>query len=185
MPPYATQHTDPFAAAVGGALSGYSMVKGFQRDAADERRRRDEARQRESLFRMNLDREGYQEVDFTVPTVEPRRNFMQRLGHSLMGGNAEPERDIRLLKMGPSAAERAASANREFQIADREDTQAHAVTGWEREDARAAADRTAREREAALNRGANLQVAGIHAGASRRADERARAETDREQRDQF
>lgn len=186
MPEYATQHTDPFASFVGNALSSYGMVKGFQRDAAEERRRRDEARQRNALFKMNLDREGYQEVDFTLPPdPSKRQSFVGRIGNRLLGRDTEPERDIRLLKMFPSAAERAATQARDLHVADREDTQAHAAQGWDRDDARSEREIAARAAEGERSSRTQTTVAGIYAGASQRADARANAEVDREQRDQF
>lgn len=177
-------YSSGFEAAVGGFLQGYGTVRGMRRENAEDARREREARQASRMREIQMAESGYQEVDFTVPTVEPRRNFIQSIGHKLRG-SPEPERDVRLLKMGPSASERLAAQNREFQIADREDTQAHAATGWAREDARAVADRAARATEAEASRRTQLGVAGIYAGASQRADARANAETDREQRDQF
>lgn len=180
------QSPSPFSAGVEGFFQGLSFTRDMKRQNAEDARRERAERQAEQMRQIQLEESGYQEVDFTRPPDPFKRESMvNRIGNRLLGRDTFPERDVRMLKMGPSAAERLAAQNRENQIADREDTQGHTATGWARDDARAAADRTAREREAGLNRSANLQVAGIHAGASRRADERARAETDREQRDQF
>jgi len=167
-----------FESAVGGFLQGYSTVRDMRRQNAEDARREREARQREQMRQIQLAESGYQEVDFTLPPDPFKRESMvARIGNKLLGRDTTPERDVRMLKMGPSEAERLAAQNREFQIADREDTQAHAATGWARDDARAAADRAARAAEAEASRRTQLGVAGIYAGASRRADERARTET--------
>lgn len=178
MPQYAYPPSS-FENFVGNALGGYSMAKGFQRDAADERRRREEARQRNALFKMNLDREGYQEVDFTVPKVEPRRNFLQSLGRTLLGA-PEQERDVRLLKMGPSVAERLAAEAQRRRDAEREDSQGHALEvarfNVQSQAERDAAERAFTAQQNALNRSNSRAITGMQMVASQRSDARLRDE---------
>lgn len=165
-----------FESAVGGFLQGYSTVRDMRRQNAEDARREREARAAERMRQITLENEGYKEE--AVPAApEPRRNFMQSIGHTLRG-RPEPEQDTRLVKVGPSRAERIAEAQREFQRTMQDDEQAAAL---ERDAARQAFEAT----QGDLTRQTTLAQAGIYAGQSRAANARADAEAEREARDRF
>lgn len=106
-----------FSSFVNGALGGYQTVAQIKADKADQRRRDAALKMQKEREDLDLADRGYTRL--TMPTIEPppdpNQDFVHRIGSLISKPfRSTPEPGEVLMKVGPSVAETAAQAERDF-----------------------------------------------------------------------